>query len=163
VLLGTDKKGKGQTFQYVSICKMLKCILENPKVWSDFNSQPEEDGYLSTVFDGTAHRDHAYFQGDRKKICVQLYSDEFEVCNPLRSKRGKHKLTTVYFSVLNFPQKLRYRLSGIRLALLVKDKFVASYGLHKILDPLVRDIAELEKNGIIVNGEVIYGSVLTVT
>ncbi|CAN7978968.1 unnamed protein product, partial [Ixodes persulcatus] len=163
VFLGTGKSGKRQTFQYVSICKMLKCILENPVAWSDFQSQPEEDGYLSTVFDGTAHRDHAYFQGDRKKICVQLYSDEFEVCNPLGSKRGKHKLTAVYFSVLNFPQKVRSRLSGIHLALLVKDKFVASYGLHKIFEPLVRDIAELEKNGIIVNGEVIYGSVLAVT
>ncbi|XP_042147361.1 uncharacterized protein LOC121047091 [Ixodes scapularis] len=163
VFLGIGKSGKRQTFQYVSICKMLKCILENPVAWSDFQSQPEEDGYLSTVFDGTAHHDHAYFQGDRKKICVQLYSDEFEVCNPLGSKRGKHKLTAVYFSVLNFPQKVRSRLSGIHLALLVKDKFVASYGLHKIFDPLVRDIAELEKNGIIVNGEVIYGSVLAVT
>ncbi|CAN7949009.1 unnamed protein product, partial [Ixodes pacificus] len=138
VFLGTGKSGKRQTFQYVSICKMLRCILENPVAWSDFQSQPEEDGYLSTVFDGTAHRDHAYFQ-------------------------GKHKLTAVYFSVLNFPQKVRSRLSGIHLALLVKDKFVASYGLHKIFDPLVRDIAELEKHGIIVNGEVIYGSVLAVT
>lgn len=38
-----------------------------------------------------------HFQGYRKKICVQLYSDEFEVCNLLASKRGKHKLVKVYF------------------------------------------------------------------
>lgn len=163
VVLGTDKNGKVDTFQYVSVCEMLKCTLENPSVWSDFYNQPVEDGYLTTVFDGTAYRDHTFFQGDRKKICIQLYSDEFEVCNPLGSKRGKHKLTAVYYSILNFPQKVRSRLSGIHLALLVKDKFVASYGLHKIFAPLVRDISRLEKKGISVNGEVLYGSVLAMT
>lgn len=163
VFLGNDRNGKADTFQYVPVCKVLKVLLEIPSLWSDFHNQPAEEGYLWTVFDGAAFRDHAYFKGDRKKICVQLYSDEFEVCNPLGSKRGKHKLTAVYFSVLNFPQKLRSRLSGIHLTLLVKDKFVGSYGLQRIFAPLLRDISELEKTGIAVNGEVLTGTVLAVT
>lgn len=85
------------------------------------------------------------------------------MCNPLGSKRGKHKLTPVYYSILNFHQKLRSRLSGTHFALLVHDKFGASYGLHKIFAPLVRDISRLEKKGICINGEVFYGSVLAMT
>lgn len=163
VSLGTDVNGKADTFQHVPLCKMLECILKNPYVWSDIHNQLAEDGYLCSVFDGTAHHDHTYFHGDRKKLCIQLYSDEFKACNPLGSKRGKHKLMAVYFSILNLPQKLRSHLSGIHLAMLVKDKFVATYGVKKIFDPLVKDIAELEKTGITVNGEVFYGSVIAVT
>ncbi|CAN7985683.1 unnamed protein product, partial [Ixodes pacificus] len=72
-------------------------------------------------------------------------------------------LTAVYFSVLNLPQMLRSRLSGIHLVLLVKDKLVAPYGLQKIFGPLVKDILQLEKDGVVVNGEVLRGSVLVMT
>lgn len=59
------------------------------------------------MFDGTAFCEHSYFEGDDRKVCIQLYSDEFERCDPLGSKRGKHKLWGVYFSILNLGYKDR--------------------------------------------------------
>lgn len=85
------------------------------------------------------------------------------MCNPLGSKRGKHKLTAVYFSVLNFNTKYRSAPSGINLVIRVKDKYVSTYGFQKILAPLLEDVAILENDGILANGKVMKGSVFILT
>ncbi|KAH7960803.1 hypothetical protein HPB49_023570 [Dermacentor silvarum] len=102
----------GDTMEYVPLCEVLKCILEHSQLSNECSSYSCADGYMHSIFDGSAFKNHEYFAGDTSKLCLQLYSDEFEVCNPLGSKRGKHKLTGVYFSVLNFDVKLRSALSG---------------------------------------------------
>ncbi|XP_064474056.1 uncharacterized protein LOC135388428 [Ornithodoros turicata] len=161
ITLGTNEHGKRCIFHYVPICEVLKKLLDVPEVYSSFWYSETEDGYLSTPFDGTAFQQHSFFKGDRKKICVQLYADEFEVCDPLGSKRGKHKLLGVYFSVLNVPQ--RSTLSQIHLVLLVKDKDASAYGLQKVFQPLMQDILKLEEEGIVVNGEIHKGTIFVVT
>ncbi|XP_064468606.1 uncharacterized protein LOC135381211 [Ornithodoros turicata] len=161
IILGTDERGKSIVFHYVPICEVLKNILDNPNVYSNFRRCDSEAGYLSSVFDGSAFRSHSYFQGDVKKICLQLYADELEICDPLGSKRGKHKLLGVYFSILNLPQ--RSTLSNIHLVLLVNDKQATAYGLEKVFAPLLNDVAHLENEGITVNGEVLKGSVFIMT
>ncbi|XP_075556671.1 uncharacterized protein LOC142588739 [Dermacentor variabilis] len=162
-VLGTDGHGRFDTMEYVPLCDVLKCVLENTHLSDDFNSYPRKENYLCSAFDGTEFQNHAYFAGDTSKLCIQLYSDEFEVCNPLGSKRGKHKMTAVYFSVLNFATKFRSALSGIHLVLLVKDKHVATYGFSKVLAPLITDVNELEDEGIVVNGTLLKGSVFIFT
>ncbi|XP_029837844.2 uncharacterized protein LOC115321710 [Ixodes scapularis] len=163
VVLGTNSNGKDDTMEYVPLCDLLTCILEHPTLSGDFNAYTKVDNHMCSVFDGSAFRDHAYFEGDHHKICLQLYTDEFEVCNPLGSKRGKHKMTAVYFSVLNFPARFRSALSGMHLALLVNDHHVDSYGLPKILAPLLEDVSRLETEGIVANGKVMRGSVFVLT
>lgn len=153
----------GDTMEYVPLCEVLKCILEHSQLSNECSSYSCADGYMHSIFDGSAFKNHEYFAGDTSKLCLQLYSDEFEVCNPLGSKRGKHKLTGVYFSVLNFDVKLRSALSGIHLLLLVKDKHIATYGFSKILEPLITDVRILANHGITVNGNLVKGSVFIFT
>lgn len=121
------------------------------------------DNYFCSVFDGSAFSEHKYFVGDINKICLQLYSDEFEVCNPLGGKRGTHKLTAVYFSVLNLSAKLRSALTEINLVVSVRDKLVSTYGLPKIPAPLIEDVKMLETQGIVVKGKVLKGSIFVFT
>ncbi|XP_029824988.2 uncharacterized protein LOC115310671 [Ixodes scapularis] len=163
VTLRINSNGKADTMTYVPLCSVLKLILEHPTWSGDFNSYMKLDDHMCSVFDGSAFSEHVYFAGDSSKMCLQLYSDEFEVCNPLGSKRGKQKLTAVYFSVLNFGAKFRSAHAGIHLALLVKDKHVATYGLPKIIAPLLEDVSTLENEGIVANGEVAKGSVFIMT
>lgn len=153
----------GDTMEYVPLCDVLKHMLEHSQLSDEYSSYSCTDGYMRSVFDGSAFQDHEYFAGDTRKLCLQLYNDEFEVCNPLGSKRGKHKMTAVYFSVLNFDVKLRSALSGIHLLLLVKDKHVATYGFSKILEPLIADVKVLANHGITVNGNLVKGSVFVFT
>ncbi|XP_075732816.1 uncharacterized protein LOC142775341 [Rhipicephalus microplus] len=162
IVLG-EMNGKCETMEYVPLRDVLKCILEHPTLSGDFNSVVEMHDHMCSVFDGSAFKNHSFFAGDKSKICLQLYTDEFEVCNPLGSKRGKNKLIAVYFSVLNFNSRYRSALSGINLALLVKDKYVSTYGFSKILAPLLEDVAILENDGIVANGKVMKGSVFILT
>lgn len=162
VYLETKPNGTSVTFQYISILRVLKLYLESPQV-SQIYGQTGRERHLATVFDGTAFKNHKYFQGDKTKLCIQLYRDEFEPLDPLGAKRGKHKLMVVYHSVLNIPSEYRSHLQHIHLALIVKDKPVEQYGLHRILQPIVEDIRQLETEGIVANSVRYTGSVLCVT
>ncbi|XP_064478733.1 uncharacterized protein LOC135392039 [Ornithodoros turicata] len=163
IALGTDERGKRRVFHYIPILEVLEKLLEVPDVYNNFYCPDREEGYLTTVFDGTAFRDHSYFKGDEDMICIQLYADEFEVCDPLGSKRMKHKLLGVYFSILNLPQRTRSSLSQIHLVLLVNDKCASKYGLDKVFAPLMEDIASLENDGITINGQTLKGTIFIVT
>ncbi|XP_064470269.1 uncharacterized protein LOC135385020 [Ornithodoros turicata] len=157
--LGNNSKGKPDTFQYVSILKVLKMYLQSPQV-PHVSVQQGSEGHLKSVFDGSAFKGHKYFQGDTNKLCIQLYCDEFEVCDPLGAKRGKHKLVVIYYSLLNVPAEYRSLLQHIHLAVVARDKLAERYGLDRILEPLVKDVTELETEGIVVNSIRYTGSVL---
>ena len=66
-----------------------------------------------------------------------------EVCNPLGSKAGKHKLDMYYYTLANLSPKLRSRHCAIRLLAISNSKFVKKYGISKIMDPIVRDLNKL--------------------
>jgi len=61
-------------------------------------------------------------------VRIHLYSDEFELCNPLGSRKGEHKVCAFYFLVGNLATKYWSVLSNIHLAMLCKYKHVKSVG-----------------------------------
>ncbi|XP_037509659.1 uncharacterized protein LOC119386425 [Rhipicephalus sanguineus] len=163
ICLGQDPRGKNESYSYVPVLKVLEASLANLAVDVHPSQKVTSTEYLEDVFDGSAFKNHTFFQGDTEKICIQLYSDEFEVCDPLGSRRGKQKMVAVYYTVLNTEIEKRSKISSIHLAILAKEKLVIKYGLKKIFERFVNDIAELEKVGIIVDGRVFKGSVFCVT
>ena len=70
---------------------------------------------------------------------ILLYFDDFEVANPLGSKRGIHKMLAVYFTLLNLPIKYRSKLESIHLTLLTKSSTVTRCGLDTVLAPHLID------------------------
>ena len=67
-------------------------------------------------------------------VRFHLYSDEFELCNPLGSRKGEYKLCAFYFLVGNLETKYWSLLSNIRLDLLCKYKHVKSFGYKVEMD-----------------------------
>ena len=49
-------------------------------------------GKLADYCDGTIFLTHPLFKTKKTALQVCLYDDNIEVCNPLSSSRGKHKL-----------------------------------------------------------------------
>ena len=47
---------------------------------------------LSDFCDGSYYKAHTLFNGREPTLQIFLYFDELEVCNPLGSKRIKHKI-----------------------------------------------------------------------
>ena len=47
---------------------------------------------LSDFCDGSRYQCHPLFSASQPTLQIHLYYDELEVCNPLGSKRSKHKI-----------------------------------------------------------------------
>lgn len=96
---------------------------------------------------------------------MALHIDDFEVCNPLGTSRKLHKITAVYWVVLNLPARFRSNLSSIQLALLGKSVDVKQDGYERFFEPLIKDIRciELEVFFVEVVGQFVKGTVYCVS
>ena len=52
--------------------------------------------------DGSAFNEHLLYSKDHKALQIVLYFDELEICNPLGSRKKKHKLGICYKIILIF-------------------------------------------------------------
>ena len=50
------------------------------------------DNYLADFCDGSLFKNHPFFQANPNGLQIVIYFDELEVCNPLGSHAGIHKL-----------------------------------------------------------------------
>lgn len=79
-------------------------------------------------------------------MLFNLYVDDFEMCNPLGTSRKKHKICGIYWTLSNLPPGCHSSLSSIYLSL---------------LEPLLRDLAILESQGIFIAqlGDFVKGTI----
>lgn len=59
---------------------------------------------------------------DEDSLLIQLYLDDIGLTNPLGAKRDKHKMTMVYFSLEDVPDKYRSKLDFIQLVAVCESK-----------------------------------------
>lgn len=149
-------------FEYVPILETVQAVAGVEKLSGEFE---QSTMLLRDVCDGSYFKEHRIFKdaSSEKLLALQLYFDEFEVCNPLGSKRGKHKLLAGYLTILNRMPQSRSKLDDKYLILLAKTNLVTKFGFQKILEPLLNDVQQLETNGININGTVMKGSLLFVS
>ncbi|XP_035989246.1 uncharacterized protein LOC110368027 isoform X1 [Fundulus heteroclitus] len=137
----------GQTvgsYSYVPIDKVLKNYCSHDdiqdNIFSEHTAEMDSE-FLTDYCDGSIFRQHSFFKAHPNALRLHFYEDEFEVVNPLGSKRNKHKLCAFYYSVGNLDKRHRSQQRHIHLALLVRYSFVKQFGLNVILKPLL----DLEK------------------
>jgi len=154
-------------FHYVPILETLKTYLQQPDIWASCQQKKESDGMLHDFTDGRMWQNCSVNLDADIYVRIHLYSDEFELCNPLGSRKGEHKICAFYFLVGNLETKYWSSLSNIHLAMLCKYKHVKSIGYKAILEPLLADIRVLESEGIIVvidsTEHRVFGSVVTLS
>lgn len=87
-----------ETLQYVLIANTLKAFIEHEDVYqevmSSVNIQPHDFPVLRCFTDEAPFHDHALFKKGNV-LRLHFYVDEFEVCNPIGSRKSLHKLTGV--------------------------------------------------------------------
>ncbi|XP_041863678.1 uncharacterized protein LOC121653945 [Melanotaenia boesemani] len=145
------KRTHRNTFVYVSVIRVLENLLRQPDFSEKlvFNREDKPGHYWS-------FRDGRYFKANRllgveeTSISIGLYIDDFEVCNPLGTSRKIHKITAIYWVVLNLPSKFRSTLPLIQLAALGKSADVKLFGYEAFFYPLIEDIKCLERDGVYV-------------
>lgn len=136
-------------FAYVPIMDVLKKYCSHEDVWDcihEQNIQPRDEHVLRDYNDGKYFKEHPFFSKHPDALRLHFYEDEFEVVNPLGSKRNKHKLCAIYYSVGNIDVKHRSQLKHIHLALLVKHSLFKQH-MDIILKPLLDDLKLLSTDG----------------
>ena len=57
-----------------------------------YSDHTDVDGYLKDYCDGENFKSHPLFSVHSRALQIFLYYDDLEICNPLGSKRGVHKI-----------------------------------------------------------------------
>lgn len=155
-----------KSFVYVPVIKVLQILLQQTYLLDQIVFHQETvPGHFKSFQDGKYYKDNQLLGKQNITISLALYIDDFEVCNPLGTSRKRHKITAVYWIILNLPARLRSSLSSIQLALLGKSVDVKRYGYEKFLEPLIKDIKCLECEGVFVEvvDEFVKGTIFCVS
>ncbi|XP_070519717.1 uncharacterized protein [Cardiocondyla obscurior] len=138
------------TFSYVPLLETLKVLLNNKTVQKYVTTDVNINNNAYTHFvDGDVYKNNKFLQSN-KAIQLQIFFDEFEICNPLGSKTGVHKLGAFYFVINNFPYYFNSSLENIHLLALCYNLDIKEYGLNPVLHKIVNDIKILEQEGIFI-------------
>ena len=87
---------------------------------------------------------------DEFKLCLTLYIDDSELCNPLGTSQKKLKLCCIYWILNNLAPGSYSALTSIYLAVLCKSDDVKAFGYGKILETLLHDLVTLEEHGVFI-------------
>ena len=89
-------------------------------------------------------------------VHILLYTDEFEVCNPIGVSRSKFKMFAVYFKILNFHARHTSNLQSLHLLMLVKSSTLKEVGMEELFSPMINELNKLYFDGIFVDGTKYY-------
>lgn len=153
------------SFPFVSIVGTLNTLFKSKEfceMYFQYNSNVTHKCTEGMFFDyccGSTFKTD-FFKCNPYCLKIQLYCDEFELCNPLQSKAGVHKILGVYFSIRNIPPEYRSRLNNIFLVCLVNsnDLKTKATDYNNVWRPIVRELQYLEEVGINVGDKYIKGT-----
>ena len=142
---------------HVPLSHIFKHILEIPGVFTfalDYlSSNSSNDSYKNFCDFKDGNLWHSIKSNFVDKIVFPffIYYDDFECLNPLGSHSGLHKLGAVYATLKCFPPEMLSALDNIYLTLLFHADDRRNYKNSAVFDPLLKEIIDLENNGILIN------------
>lgn len=157
------------TFQFVSIAETLRALFslkEFEDYYFEHSSMQSHDCDGTKYFDfccGKTFKSKEFFRDNPNCLKIQLYADEFEVCNPLQSKAGMHKMCGIYFTIRNLPKEFSSKLNNIFFVGLVNsnDLKTGKTDYNNVWHPIVKDLLSLESHGISIREHGVIKGTLT--
>ncbi|XP_067206995.1 uncharacterized protein [Linepithema humile] len=101
--------------------------------------------------------------GDNIVIPLIVYFDEYETNNVLGSHTGVDKIGATYFMLPTLPPQFQSALKHIFLTLLFRDTDRKTFGNKATFKPLLEELHDLERNGLLINNVTVYFSCILVT
>ena len=147
-----DKK-QGESYQYVSLLKSMKVLLEDETFLKQKQTDPyfAEEGIYQDVRDGEFYKSNPFFSSNPEAVPILLFQDELELANPLGSGKTKHKINATYLTTYEVQGALRSRIRSVQLVSLIRSKFWKTHGNLKSNQKLLDDLKHLEEVGVEVN------------
>lgn len=145
--------------QYVPITETLKSLFRQKnvkKLYCDYNAISGGSkhncipGNYKDFCCGEVYRENALFKNHPDSLQIQIFTDGFEMCDPLKSKTNLHSQVVFYFTIRNLPQELAFMSSSIHLVVLcnANDLKTPQTDYNNIWKLIVDDISSLETTGI---------------
>lgn len=163
---------KQNTFMYVPILETIKSLFLSDDFVQTYNAYNgenkdhvcQENVYVSYCCGQNAKRNDL-LKTNPNAVQIILYTDDFDPCDPLKSRAGKHKLCAFYMQIRNFPRQHLSKLSSIHLVALANsaDMRDDDASINNILEVILRDLKILEKDGIQIRGGATIKGCLTMT
>lgn len=155
------------TLQFVRITETIKSFFEDEKfryLYFKHNSENHicVEGQYKSFCCGSVYKENELFSSDPYALQIQLFHDDFELCSPLQSKAGVHKLNGLYFKIINFPIQYQSKLNYIGLVSLCHSDDIyksTQADFNNIWEIVVEDISRLETEGIMVGSKRIRGTI----
>lgn len=156
------------TFQFIRPSKTIHALFSNPdfaKIYRDSveNKAHEcQSGVYKDYCCGSHYRRNQFLSENPNALQLQLYTDDFEPCDALKSKAGRHKKCAFYLVIRNLPKKLQSKLSNIFLVAIAGSSDIKndSGGIKSILEVIIDDLKMLSTVGISVNGTIVKGCLI---
>ena len=122
-----------------------------------------KNGLFYDVLDGNLFKNDQWIVSKENCLLILLFQDAVELCNPLGSRRVKHKTVMFYYTFVNIHPRLRSKLSSIKLLCCVPDKLLKKHGFLPVINQLNEELNVLY-NGVefLVDGELkmFYGKLI---
>lgn len=144
------------TYPFVSIVETCKKLFQNENYLNTFmkynegsgNNHDCESGQYIDFCCGSVFAANKLFKENKMSLQIDIFSDDFEICNPLGSKATLHKICGVYFAIRNMPANSQ--LSNIYLVSLCNtdDLHTKNTDFNNLLTSIVNDIKFMETTGI---------------
>ncbi|XP_058798086.1 uncharacterized protein LOC131668172 [Phymastichus coffea] len=138
----------------VPIKKVLKHFLELPNVYSsivNYINEKEKCKCICSIFHSERWKYIKNKFPGKIVLPFTVFGDDFEINNPIGSHKGRNKLHSLYFTILGIPPEFASHLQNIFLLQICKSEFKKIVKHSKLFHPAVRQILDLQKNGITIN------------
>lgn len=150
------RKYQQNTFQFISPSSIIQALLSNPdfvKMYLEHVKNKEHECTENVYRDyccGSNFSQSEFLRNNPTAMQLQLYTDDFEPCDALKSKAGKHKKCAFYMTIRNMPRKFQAKLSNIFLIALADsiDLKSESASFENIIEVILEDLKMLETVGI---------------
>ena len=137
----SQKVSKGYIVPFLD---QLRAFLSLPEIQDVLNHEnATHETLLLDIADGEYCQESEFLQQHPNALLFDLYTDDFEIVNPIGSHRKKHKLTAFYWTLLNVPPAYRSKLSYIQLAAIAKTQHLKKFGTEELLKDLVKSLKSL--------------------
>lgn len=155
------------TFQYIPVVDSIKSWFaqeEFKKNYFDFNSSENhvcQRGVYKHFCCSDTRKNYEIFE-DQNAMKIRLAFDDVDVCEPVKSKSVIHKLTCVYATIENMPEKYLSKTNNMFLVALCETSNLKAPDntFDEIAELIVNDLQQLENVGIEVDGKTIKGSLV---
>ena len=143
-----------EKYVYIPVIETLKSLLTHADVRSHVfgNNKPSSVNIIENFTSSDKCKASSFFS-ESNTLQIQLYVDDFTLCNPLGTSAKKHKICAIYFTIGNIPYYLRSKLFTIQLTSLIPNLLVKKHGFQTVLKQFIHDMKILESDGLEIETE----------